>query len=423
MPESVLREQIAEGVYFTTICDTKFKAAHISVRFVMPLEEKSVSQNALAVNILSCANSKYPTQDVFSRKLSAMYGSVLFCDVSKLGDNQVLSLGAKFIGDKYTLGGEELSSDITKLICDCIFSPVCSGKAFDSELFSQRKANLLDDIEAEINDKQSYAVICANKTIFENEPYMLSACGTKELVNKCDEKSVYSSYENMLKTADVEIIYVGDSGDSVKSIFAEAFKRVERRSAFVKYYSLSNIKQKTARVCEKIDVNQSKLYMAFKSDSKDYYALAYANVIFGATPFSKLFMNVREKMSLCYYCSSSYNDAKGTLCVASGVDNENIVKAQNEILNQLEDIKNGNFSDEDMANSYKSIVNSIGMGEDYAGSLSYTYLKRILKNDITDSSQECQKYKSVTKQRIMEAAKSLSLDTVYVMEASNGSDD
>ncbi len=423
MPESVLREQIADGVNFTTICDTKFKAAHISVRFVMRLSEKSVSENALAINILSCANSKYPTQAAFSRRLSTLYGSILSCDVSKLGNNQVMSLSAKFIGDKYTLGNDELSSDMTKLLCDCIFSPVCTDSAFDTELFLQRKANLLDDIEAEINDKQSYAVICANKTIFENEPYMLNVCGSKDLVDKCSEKSVYAAYRNMLETADIEISYVGDSGDNVKEIFAKAFNNINRKPYSAKYYSLSNIKRETAKVCDKIDVNQSKLYMAFKSDSEDYYALSYANVIFGATPFSKLFMNVREKMSLCYYCSSSYNDAKGTVCVASGVDNENIIKAQNEILNQLEDIKNGNFSDEDMANSYKSIVNSLGTVDDYAGSLSHTYFKRILKNDITDSAQECQRYKSVTKQRIMDAAASLTLDTVYVMEASNGSDD
>ncbi|MBQ7131035.1 MAG: insulinase family protein [Oscillospiraceae bacterium] len=421
MPESVLRERIADGVYFTTICDSKFKTSHISVRFVMRLDEKSVSKNALSINILSSANSNYPTQAAFSRKLSALYGSILSGDVSKLGDNQVMTLSAKFIGDKYTLNGEALSNDMTQLLCDCIFSPASLNDEFDSALFAQRKQNLIDDIEAEINDKQSYAVICANRTIFRNEPYILTPSGTKELVEECSTKSVYEAYKNMLRTARVEISYIGECADDVKALFGDAFEKLDRAPMDIAYYSLSSIKSATENVCDRIDVNQSKLYMAFKSESEDRYALAYMNVIFGATPFSKLFMNVREKMSLCYYCSSSYNEAKGALCVASGVDNTNIKKAEDEIINQLEDMKNGNFSDEDMENSYKSIVNSLGMVDDYAGSLSQTYFKRILKNDITDFEQECERYRSVTKQRIMDAAASLKLDTVYVMEASNGS--
>ncbi len=420
MSKTVFREEIAKGVGFTAISDDKFKTNYISIRFVTGLNEDYVSKNALVISLLSCANSKFPTQSAFSRRLSMLYGAALSGDVSKLGDNQIMTLNCRFISDKYTINGEELAKDMTALLLDCIFNPALENGIFDSALFAQRKQNLLDDIEAEINDKQSFAVICANKTIFAGEPYVLVPSGSKELVEKCDAENVYGAYMHMLKTCHIEISCVGDCADIVKPAFAKAFSKIDREPCSVDYYSYSTIKAQTADICDKMDVNQSKLYMAFKSDSKDRYALAFMNVIFGGTPFSKLFMNVREKMSLCYYCSSSYNDAKNAICVASGVDNANIDKARNEIGNQLDDIKNGNFTDDDMHNSYLTIVNSLGTVDDYAGSLSQTYFKRILRNDLTDFEDECERYRNVTRERICEAAKSLVLDTVYVMEANDG---
>ncbi len=420
MAFSVTREEIANGVSFTTIIDKKFKTNYITVKFAAKTEEATVSKNALAVSIISSANANYPSQSAFSRRLSTLYGAVFSGDVSKLGDNQIMSLNARFIGDKYTMNGEELSRDMTQLMLDCIFNPAIQDDGFDATLFNQRKQNLIDDIDAEINDKQSYAVICANKTIFKDEPYSLTVNGTKALVDECTPENVYSAYLDILKNSRIEISFVGEDCGDIKQMFVEAFSKIERNDNALSYYAPSMIKADTANVCDKMDVNQSKLYMAFKTDSEDYYALTFMNMIFGGTPFSKLFSNVREKLSLCYYCSSTYNDAKSCICVSSGVDNVNIEKAKKEIINQIEDVKNGNFTDEDMNNSLLSIVNSLGSVEDYAGSLAMTYFKRILKEDITDFETQVKRFKDVTKERICKAAQSLILDTVYVMEANDG---
>ncbi len=420
MAFSVTREEIAKGVGFTAITDSKFKTNYISVKFAVKTEKSTVSKNALAISIISSANAKYPSQSAFSRRLSTLYGAVFSGDVSKLGDNQIMSLNARFIGDKYTINGEKISYDMTNLMLDCIFDPAIQNGAFDTTLFSQRKQNLIDDIEAEINDKQSYAVICANKTIFKDEPYSLTVNGTKALVDECSPENVYSAYLDILKNSRIEISFVGEDCSGIKQMFVDAFSNLDRNDNTLTYYAPSVIKADTANVSDKMDVNQSKLYMAFKTDSHDHYALTFMNMIFGGTPFSKLFSNVREKLSLCYYCSSTYNDAKSCVCVSSGVDNVNIEKAKKEIINQLDDIKNGNFTDEDMNNSLLSIVNSLGSVEDYAGSLATTYYKRILKDDVTDFDTQVQRFKDVTKERICKAAQSLVLDTVYVMEANDG---
>ncbi len=203
--------------------------------------------------------------------------------------------------------------------------------------------------------------------------------------------------------------------EGVAEKFAAAFEKVGRHDIENTKIAISPIKDKTEEVTERLTVNQSKLVLGFKSHCDDDAALVLLQKIFGGTTSSKLFQNVREKMSLCYYCSAARNDLKGIMLVNSGVENENIEKTKNAVIDQLEEIKNGNFTDEDINFAEMAIKNDFKSVADSAGNVSNWYFDCIRKNDIITPEEKLERYLGVSKKRIIAAAKSMVLDSVYVL--------
>lgn len=416
------RKVLDGGVGYTTIIDPKFKTQRVNVSFFTELKIETVSENAMAVGILGCSNSKYKNISEITEKLNSLYGANINVDVLKAADNQRLSIGVNSICNKYALEKEDINAEILSILLDCIFSPNVvqnpeTGKMeFASEPFDFRKKDTLDAIDAEINNKRGYAIMQAMKSSYVNEGCSISSYGTKETANAVTPASVYEAYLNLLKNAQIEIHYVGpETNDAAEKMLSDAFSKLERNPEDIKFYNPSPIKSEVCRVSEKLDVNQCKMVMAFKGECDDYDAVMLMNTIFGATPFSKLFVNVREKQSLCYYCASHYSRFKNTMHVDCGIEEENIEKAEKEIINQLDEIKKGNFSDEDIKNSVLSIVNSLKGTGDTTSSYIAWYLGCYMKNEISEPDDEARRIAAVTRERIIEAAKSFKLDTVYVM--------
>ena len=80
----------------------------------------------------------------------------------------------------------------------------------------------------------------------------------------------------------------------------------------------------------------------------DYTAMVLANCILGGSPFSKLFMNVREKQSLCYYCAARHDTPKNVMFVQSGVETKDLDRTEEAILKELNDMKKGNITDDEI---------------------------------------------------------------------------
>lgn len=416
MNNIINRRKIADGVYFSSITDKRYKKNLISVAFSTQLSEDTATENVIVPVLLTKCNSKLPTYKAFNNKMSRLYASGIGGTAGRQYDLQTISFGAYYLDDIYALSGEKMTGIMTDILIDCLTSPVTENGVFSEKFVELEKKTVIDNIETAINDKRSYAIERAMKTICKGEPASVCSYGTVEKAKLITPDSAYKAYRRMLETMPCEIICTGCSDfEGVAEKFAAAFEKAGRHDIENTTIALSPVKTQTEEVTERLTVNQSKLVLGFKSHSDDDAALVLLQKIFGGTTSSKLFRNVREKMSLCYYCSAARNDLKGIMLVNSGVENENIEKTKEAVIDQLEEIKNGNFTNEDInfaemaiKNDFKSVANS-------AGNVSNWYFDCIRKNDIVTPEEKLGRYLGVSKERIIAAAKSMVLDSVYVL--------
>ena len=416
MNNIINRRKIADGVYFSSITDKRYKKNLISVAFSTQLSEDTATENVIVPVLLTKCNSKLPTYKAFNNKMSRLYASGIGGTAGRQYDLQTISFGAYFLDDIYALSGEKMTGIMTDILIDCLTSPVTENGVFSEKFVELEKKTVIDNIETAINDKRSYAIERAMKTICKGEPASVCSYGTVEKAKLITPDSAYKAYRRMLETMPCEIICTGCSDfDGVAEKFAAAFEKAGRHDIENTAIALSPVKTQTEEVTERLTVNQSKLVLGFKSHSDDDAALVLLQKIFGGTTSSKLFQNVREKMSLCYYCSAARNDLKGIMLVNSGVENENIEKTKEAVIDQLEEIKNGNFTDEDINFAEMAIKNDFKSVADSAGNVSNWYFDCIRKNDIVTPEEKLGRYLGVSKERIIAAAKSMVLDSVYVL--------
>ena len=416
MNNIINRRKIADGVYFSSITDKRYKKNLISVAFSTQLSEDTATENVIVPVLLTKCNSKLPTYKAFNNKMSRLYASGIGGTAGRQYDLQTISFGAYYLDDIYALSGEKMTGIMTDILIDCLTSPVTENGVFSEKFVELEKKTVIDNIETAINDKRSYAIERAMKTICKGEPASVCSYGTVEKAKLITSDSAYKAYRRMLETMPCEIICTGCSDfDGVAEKFAAAFEKIGRHDIENTTIALSPVKTQTEEVTERLTVNQSKLVLGFKSHSDDDAALVLLQKIFGGTTSSKLFRNVREKMSLCYYCSAARNDLKGIMFVNSGVENENIEKTKEAVIDQLEEIKNGNFTNEDINFAEMAIKNDFKSVADSAGNVSNWYFDCIRKNDIVTPEEKLGRYLGVSKERIIAAAKSMVLDSVYVL--------
>lgn len=416
MNNIINRRKIADGVYFSSITDKRYKKNLISVAFSTQLSEETATENVIVPLLLTKCNSKLPSYKAFNNKMSRLYASGIGGTTGRQYDLQTISFGAYYLDDVYALAGEKMTEIMTDIFIDCLTSPVTENGVFTAKFVELEKKTAIDNIETAINDKRSYAIERAMKTICKGEPASVCSYGTVEKAKLITPDSAYKAYRRMLETMPCEIICTGCSDfEGVAEKFAAAFEKAGRHDIENTTIALSPVKTQTEEVTERLTVNQSKLVLGFKSHSDDDAALVLLQKIFGGTTSSKLFQNVREKMSLCYYCSAARNDLKGIMLVNSGVENENIEKTKNAVIDQLEEIKNGNFTNEDINFAEMAIKNDFKSVADSAGNVCNWYFDCIRKNDIVTPEEKLERYLGVSKERIIAAAKSMVLDSVYVL--------
>lgn len=419
MPNSVSRTEIADGIGFTSVIDSKFKTVTIRVKFVTELKKEKVSANALALSVIASSNSEYKTMTELSARTDELYGASLFSNVSKSGDVQVLEIGASVINNKYTFDNEDITGGILDLLDCCIFRPDVSDNSFNEKEFKYRKKDLLDTIDSEINNKRIYILQKSAGVIFENEPASCSSYGTRETAENLTAAEVYQAYCELLETAGIEIYYVASEEiPQIKESFEKSFKALKRRYMPFTVGSPSPLKSGCVRKVEKIDVNQMKMVMAYKTDCSNKSAMKLMNMMLGGSPTSKLFTNVREKMSLCYYCSSTIFLTKQTLMIDCGIEKENLEKTERAVDEQLEQIKNGEFTDDEIRYSVLAMTDALrGIGDTPSSYINW-YFSRMLLNESESVDKEIENIKSVTRQQIIDCAKSCKPDTVYIVTGS-----
>lgn len=415
----IKRTEIAENIFFTNIKDNRFKTIKISVTMIVPLESCTASAYSLLTQVMTRSCSDYPMYMELNKKLAYLYGATLCSYSSKLGDNLALTFSITGLDDRYAIDKERISSELVDLLCSIIFRPLLENDAFCTRDVEQERRQLLDLIDSEFNEKRVFAVNRMIEIMCSDQPFGLRRYGTKEQALVVTEKELFNVWKKMLNSAKIEIFMIGNSDSLLTSeSFTEAFKnqiRTPLELCDTPVSSGAEIKE----VTDKMDVAQSKLVMGFKTgtdkNSPDVYAERLMCAVLGGTAHSKLFLNVREKYSLCYYCASSFYRSKGFILVESGVEKDNIEKAKKEILNQIEEMKKGNITDEEISFTKLSMANSFNTMYDTMSSMESFYISQTMNNEILSPSQTAEKINAVTKSQVIEAAQKLQLNTVYVL--------
>ena len=419
------RINIADGINLNIIPSDKFKTNHLKINFTLPLTRAVAPLASLLPRVLRRGCEKYPTMTSLNRRLEYLYATVLGGGSSKYGENETITFNANFLKNELIPDDTDLLSLVCDMMADLIFNPCLENGVFKEEYVESEKKNLIDAIEAEINNKSSYA----NKRLFdimcENEPYSVSHLGTVESVEAVDAKALADFYRTEFAKAPIEIFFVGKCDDAaleakIREKFASFGRMANTSNGAYVCEKVSQLK----RVTEEMPVNQGKLSIGFRTgactEKGNVEKFLVFNTIFGGSPTSKLFENVREKLSLCYYCSSRFIAAKGIMYIASGVKVGDETAAEEEILRQLDAMKNGDFSENDITVAKMSLENSYISCYDDADRLADWYLTRIITGaEYTTIEKVIEKINKVTKQDIVDIANTVVQDTVYFLKGTN----
>ncbi|MBQ2765984.1 MAG: insulinase family protein [Clostridia bacterium] len=417
---SLITKQIADGINLTYVETDKFKTGMLSVNFIAPLDSASAAKNALIPNILMRGSVKYPNMAQINKKLDYLYASSLAARNMKRGERQIFGISAGMINSDYAMNGEDLVIEVTDVLGDILLNPVTCGEAFDAAYTESEKRNLIDAINAKINNKALYARQRCIKEMCKNERFGLDETGTAEEVAACTAENVYAQYKTALETYPVEIFFVGKCDiDALADKLTELFSGIERKPIAMPQTEIIRTCDKPKTVVEDMPVNQGKLTIGFRSGitvfDADYPALMMFNEVFGGGVTSKLFMNVREKMSLCYYCASAPDAAKGLLIVASGIEVANREIAEKAIFDQLDAVKRGEISDDEITGARLGLINNYKELADSASGLESWYIGRRLAGLDGAPEDMIEAIAAVSRDDIAAAANKATLDTVYFL--------
>lgn len=416
---AINRQKIAEGVFFNNIDDTRFKTGRISITMLTPLKIETAAQNALLAQVLTRSCKKYPDFISLNKRLNSLYGAGVSGYCRKFGEAQAITLSIAGLDDRFTIDHEQISADLTELLCMILFEPKLEDGAFCKDDMEQERRQLIDMIDAEFNEKRIYAVNRCIEIMCKNEAFGIKRYGSRERVEQITPQDVFTAWQHLLKTARVEIMMIGSSDThAAQEAFTKTFQGIERQAAPIKTEIVRTPKQVTEET-ENMDVAQSKLVMAFRSGiaepDGDVMAARLMCAVLGGTPNSKLFLNVREKYSLCYYCAARFDRNKGIITIESGVETENIEKAKKEILNQVKALQDGNLTDFEIDSTKLSVANSFTSMSDTVGGTEAWYITQLLDQEQLSPEEATKRVMAVTKDQIINAAKKMSLDTVYVL--------
>jgi predicted Zn-dependent peptidase len=420
MPQSPKYENFAEGAGLLTVRDKKFKRNRLSINLVLPLVPGRLSERAVVSQLLRHGCLDYPDFTAVSRRLDMLYGAALYADVGKIGAGQVVTLSISSLDDRYAFDGSTILSECAELLGDLVLNPRLEDGVFPEKVVDIERKNLIDTIEAEINDKRSYALMRCLHFMGRGDVLALRRYGSVEESEKITPQNATDAWRQLLLEGRIEIAAVGPGGgDGARNILIPALAGLERRTARPAPLDVVAGCQTPSEIAERLDVLQAKLVMGFRTggacDAQTSAARRVMTALLGGTPFSKLFLNLRERLSLCYYCAARYDRVNAVMLIDVGLEAQNADAARQEILSQIESVKSGDFDDEMLENTKLLIANSLKAIPDSASALEEWYLGRILTGSLQTPQEELELIGSVTRDDVACAAKAVSLDTVYLL--------
>jgi predicted Zn-dependent peptidase len=411
------RTKLAEGMYLTYLPARKFKTSLLSAQFVTPLSRETASACALLPAVLRRGTVSCPDMGSLSAKLDKLYGARIDYTVRKKGEHQCVGFVASLIDDSFAPGGEKLLEPVASLLGELICDPVTERGRFVPAYFDSEKTNLIDAIRSQINDKRDYADSRLLQLMCADEPYGVPRLGSEETAEKLQSGKLYALYGQLISSTRLELFYSGSADQRrVEQALLAAFASLPREEIRELAQAQPHpARGEVLRVEEAMDVTQGKLGMGFSCGSDDTAALLMGNTLFGGSSNSKLFLNVREKLSLCYYASSVYHRQKGLITVSSGIESENYQKAYDEIMAQLEAVRKGELDDWELEGARSTLLNAYASMGDSQGKLENFYLGQAATGQSETPEMLAEQARDVTLDRVRRAMETVQLDTVYFL--------
>ncbi len=420
-------ERCDNGLSFCSVdTGSAFKHSIISISFVQPLLG-DVASRAMLPGILKRTTKKYPSIVKMSRKLASLYGASIGASITKNGENQVITLTASAPDDRFSLNEQSISDEVTDLLLDVIFEPnLVDGNFRDEDIELERRL-MLERKESELNDKRSYAYKRLIENMCRTEIYSIDPKGTVEEIKSVNAGSLTEAWNSLIRTSLIQVTIVGSSdAESIKARFLKRFSGFDRSRIYEPHTEFVYQADEMQNIRESVAAKQGKLVIGMRAgmtySEENLYSITVMNDLFGGGVYSKLFRNVREKMSLCYYCSSALRRDKGIIVVQSGIENENCEKAVDAILAQLQDMKDGKFTDEDLEASKKGLVSGALSVYDTPEDLLSWYALQRLDTEIVSPREYADEIEKITRESVMVSAYFVSVDTVYMLEGTDSED-
>lgn len=418
----VLRTKLADGVYLTYLPDRKFKTSLLSAQFVTPITGADAAVYALLPAVLRRGTVRFPDMAGISAELDRLYGAEIDYTVRKKGESQCVGFVASFLEDVLVPGHERLLEPTAALLGELICDPVTRSGRFLPDYVEGERQNLLDAIRGILNDKRDYAELRLLQEMCAGERYGVSRFGDEKSAEKISAQRLYARYTDLLANARLELFYSGSAErERVEHALLDAFSTLPREHVREPELTAPHpARSEVLTVSEEMDVTQGKLGMGFACGSDDYSALLLGNTLFGGSSNSKLFLNVREKLSLCYYASSVYHRQKGLITVSSGIEFENYQRAYDEILTQLRAVQEGKLEDWELEGARSTLLNAYASMGDSQAKLENFFLGQAATGQEESPEMMAMAIRDTGADRIFRAMQTVTLDTVYFL---NGKED
>ncbi len=420
----VTRRELFPGAWLRAVHTSKFKSSYLSITLLAPLTKETAGANALIPEVLRRGTAVHPDMEALSAALDELYGGAVEPAVRKRGETQCVGFAASFLDDAYALKGERILEPAAALLGELLLKPCTEKGVFRADYTAGEKANLIDRIRAQINDKRTYATQRLTQEMCKYEAYGVDRLGDEASVAAITPESLWERYQQLLRTAQVEVYYCGSAQpDRVAEALRAALEGLPVNEDRIDPACDVRVSAGPEPIVveEAMDVSQGKLALGFRTGGltcweEDFPALYLATAVFGGTTLSKLFMNVREKLSLCYYASATLEKMKGLVLVSSGIEFDKYQTAKDEILAQLEAVKRGEIEDWELEGSRRTLIGACMAILDEQSRQEEYWLGQTTAGLEESPKELAARLEAVTREQVAAAAQKLQLDTIYFLK-------
>ena len=406
------------GVTLRCLRDDRFKQSCLSLQLVRPMCREEAAMNALLPAVLLRGCRQYPDLRSITLRLDDLYGASVSALVRRIGDYQTTGLFCAFMEDRFALEGDRILAPMMELLGQLFLDPVTENGVFSEDFIRSEKKNLISTIESERNDKRAYAAGQLMRTMCRNDSFGVPRLGDKEGVEAIQADILFEHYRKILRESPVELFYVGSAAaETVAALLRPLFAGGQREAlpAQTPFHTCEGIHSS-----EEMDVTQAKLCMGFitpiTNKSPEFAAMQVFNVLYGAGMTSKLFMNVRERLSLCYAIGSGYHGSKGIMTVSAGIDTDKEELTRQEILTQLQSCRSGDFTAQELASAKEAILSSIRSVHDSPGAIESYYSTSALSGARLTLQEYRAAVEATTAEEVARAARSVSLHSSFILK-------